>query len=471
MKSFGFKLIGLIVIVSIFFSACRKKDALLPDNYVSFETDSQGLSAGENSLAVKLKLSRNTDKDIPLIVKMVTDGLELGTDFTTTPAANATGEIQLVIPSGNNEASITVSKVPGALYDGDESVSFEIYSSGSPVLISNSKKFNLTFAELIAGTGSATINGGGVLYPNKVFVDLSANRQNAIQRTKWDLGFYTDANEFRVILNSSTAMMAKQIDKNDLNAVTSADTAGFANLVVFSQTEPTVESMAFIDHPSGDLSKTAIAPISATASENKVYIINRGLGIGNPAPQRGWKKVRIVRNGNGGYTLQHADIAATSFTSVEIPKDSDYFFKYISFENGLVEVEPAKDKWDFAWTYFSNATNFGAGEVPYLFQDIIIINRNVEVARVMEATKAFSTFNEASLTDASLALDWKTNQTAIGSDWRSGGGPGVSPAVRSDRYYIIKDGNNNYYKVRFTALTENGERGYPAYETVLVKKG
>ena len=471
MKRIGFKLIGVILSVSILFSACRKKDALLPDNYVSFETDSQGISAGENSLTIRLKLSRNTDKEIPLVVKMVTNGLELGTDFTTTPAANASGDIQLVIPSGNNEASITVSKVTGALFDGDESITLEIYSSGSPVLISNSKKFNLTFAELIAGTGSATINGGGVEYPNKVFVDLSANRQNAVLRTKWDLGFYTDPNEFRVILNSSTAMMAKQIDKDDLNAVTSADTAGFASLVVFSQTEPTVESMAFIDHPSGDLSKTAIAPISATASENKVYIINRGLGIGNPAPQRGWKKLRIIRNGNGGYTLQHADIAATSFTSIDIPKDSDYFFRYISFENGLVDVEPAKDKWDFAWTYFSNASNFGAGEVPYLFQDIVIINRNVEVARVMEASKAFSAFNESSLADANLALDWKTTQTAIGSDWRSGGGPGVSPAVRIDRYYIIKDGNNNYYKLRFTALTENGERGYPAYETVLVKKG
>ena len=471
MKRIGFKLIGVILSVSILFSACRKKDALLPDNYVSFETDSQGISAGENSLTIRLKLSRNTDKEIPLVVKMVTNGLELGTDFTTTPAANASGDIQLVIPSGNNEASITVSKVTGALFDGDESITLEIYSSGSPVLISNSKKFNLTFAELIAGTGSATINGGGVEYPNKVFVDLSANRQNAVLRTKWDLGFYTDPNEFRVILNSSTAMMAKQIDKDDLNAVTSADTAGFASLVVFSQTEPTVESMAFIDHPSGDLSKTAIAPISATASENKVYIINRGLGIGNPAPQRGWKKLRIIRNGNGGYILQHADIAATSYTSIDIPKDSDYFFRYISFENGLVDVEPAKDKWDFAWTYFSNASNFGAGEVPYLFQDIVIINRNVEVARVMEASKAFSAFNESSLADANLALDWKTTQTAIGSDWRSGGGPGVSPAVRSDRYYIIKDGNNNYYKLRFTALTENGERGYPGYETVLVKKG
>ena len=69
------------------------------------------------------------------------------------------------------------------------------------------------------------------------------------------------------------------------------------------------------------------------------------------------------------------------------------------------------------------------------------------------------------------AQTFLTTQNAIAADWRSGGGPGVSPAVRTDRYYIIKDGDNNYYKIRFTALTQNGERGYPAYESVLIKKG
>ena len=183
------------------------------------------------------------------------------------------------------------------------------------------------------------------------------------------------------------------------------------------------------------------------------------------------KKIRIIRNAGGGYTLQHADIAATSFTSVDIAKDDAYFFKYISFENGAVAVEPAKKKWDIAWTYFSNATDFGTGEVPYLFQDIILKNRNVEVAKVMTSAKTFEDFGEASLTDAALGLTWNASQTAIGSDWRAGGGPTSQPAVRTDRFYIIKDGDNNYYKVRFTALTQNNERGYPAYESILVKKG
>jgi hypothetical protein len=83
------------------------------------------------------------------------------------------------------------------------------------------------------------------------------------------------------------------------------------------------------------------------------------------------------------------------------------------------------------------------------------------------STKAYADFSEADLT----GLDFLRGQTSIGADWRSGGGPGSAPAVRTDRYYIIKDGNENYYKIKFTGLTNNGERGYPSFEGALVKRG
>lgn len=44
-----------------------------------------------------------------------------------------------------------------------------------------------------------------------------------------------------------------------------------------------------------------------------------------------------------------------------------------------------------------------------------------------------------------------------------------APFVRNDRYYIIKDNDENYYKVRFTAMTQNGERGHVGFEYALVK--
>jgi hypothetical protein len=458
---------GLVFLLSaLFITACRKRDAGLPDNYVVFETASQGITASENSVTVKVKTQRGVSADVPVVINLSEQGVVYGTDYTTLPAASA-GKITLTVPSGNNETSFTLTKQTGVLFDGDEKIVFDMFSSGSPVLIGITKQYTLNFGELVASTAATTINGGGVTYSNKVFIDLSANRQTPVLRTNWDLGFYTGSDDFRVILNSSSAMMAKQINKNDLTTVTTADTIGFANEVAFSQAAPTTTSLPYIDYPNGDLTRTAIASISASASDNKVYIVNRGLGVGSPAPARGWKKIRVIRNSSGGYTLQHADIAATTFTSIDIAKDDTYFFKYISFETGAVTVEPLKKKWDLTWTYFSNVTNFGAGEVPYLFQDIILINRNVQIAKVMTATKAFADFGEADL----AAQTFLTTQNAIASDWRSGGGPGVSPAVRTDRYYIVKDGDNNYYKIRFTALTQNGERGYPAFESVLVKKG
>ena len=459
--------IGIVLSLTLLFvSSCRKRDALPPDNYVVFENSSQGVAAAESSIIVKVKTQRGVSADIPVLINLTEQGVVYGTDYTTTPAA-AAGKISLTIPSGNNEASFTITKVPGALFDGDEKIVSDIFSSGAPVIIGTTKQFTLNFGELVAAAATTTINGGGVNFPNKVFIDLSANRQTAVNRSTWDLGFYTGNEDFRVILNSSSAMMAKQISKTDLNAVSAADTIGFFNEVAFSQSAPTTSSLPYIDYPSGDLTRTAIAAISATASDNKVYIVNRGTGVGNPAPARGWKKIRVIRNASGGYTLQHADITATSFSSIDISKDDVYFFKYISFENGAATVEPAKKKWDFAWAYFSNVTNFGTGEVPYLFQDIILLNRNVQVAKVMVSAKAFSDFGEADI----AAQTYLTIQNAIASDWRSGGGPGVSPAVRTDRYYIIKDADNNYYKVRFTSLTQNGERGYPAFESVIVKKG
>ncbi len=466
MKKQMLKIITVTLLITVLVSGCRKREAMLPDNLVNFETSQQGITASENSINFKIKLERPTDRDIAVTISIAEQGVFYATDYVTTPAA-AAGKLQLLIPSGNTETSFTVSKVNGVLFDGDEQLLFDIYSSASPVFIGNRKQLALNFAELVSGSTSAVINGGGALFPNKTFIDLSANRETPVNRGNWDLGFYTGPDDFRVILNSSSAMMAKQLAKNDLTQVTAADTIGFSAEVAFNQFAPTPVSLPYIDYPNGDLTRTAIGAISSIATDNKVYIVNRGTGPGNPAPARGWKKVRIIRYAGGGYTLQYADISATSFQEMNIAKDDKYFFKYISFDNGSVNVEPEKKKWDMAWSYFSNTTNFGAGEVPYLFQDIIIINRNVQVAKVMTATKAFADFDSTNI----AAQTFLTTQTAIGSDWRSGGGPTSSPAVRTDRYYIIRDGNNNYYKLRFTALTQNGERGYPAYESVLIKRG
>jgi hypothetical protein len=459
------KLTVLTLVAFVLFGSCRKREGFaLPDNYIVFTSDAQGISEAESSITIKVKLTRGTDKDIPVTVKITEQGAAYGTKYTTTPAATA-GMINIIVPSGNDEASFTINKVAGSLFEGTEKLVVDLYSSGSPILIGTPKKLTLSFAELVATNSSITVNGGGGFYPNKVFIDLSANRQTSVRRTNWDLGFYTDAADFKVNLNSSNGMVVKQINKNDLTQVTAADTVGFSAEIGSLVGSPT--QIPYVDYPSGDLTKTAIGLVAATAADNKVFIVNRGGGVATQAgslPPIGWKKIRVLRNATGGYTLQHADIGSSTFSSIDIAKDDKYFFKYISFETGAVAVEPEKTKWDIAWTHSVYLGNIGtASEYPYLFQDIVFQNRNVQVAKVLVSAKTYEAFTEADI----AAQTFSPSLSTIGSDWRTT----LPLAVKAQQFYIIKDGNNNYYKLRFTSMTDAGIRGYPAIEYALVKRG
>jgi len=453
-------------------TACED-ELQLPDNTIEFESDQLGFGADENELTININFSRSVSEAGTLSLSFETTGIVYGTDFTTDPASSG-GVLSIDVPKDATSVSFKVIKSADILLDGDESIQFTVASTVQSLVVGSKSTLSLTFGEILALNGSINVDGGGENYPNKVFIDLSAKRQTAIERTTWDFGF-SSGSDFRVILNSSNGMMAKALDETDLNSVTAADTAGFGLQLsldavfaaITSDTPPSwvPEAITWIDDPSGDLNGTAIAAVSATVDENKVYIVNRGNGPGSTPVELGWKKIRIVRSGTG-YTLQHADIAATTFSEIQITKDSKFSFQYVSLANGAVEVEPAKEKWDIAWTAFSNSTNFGSGPVPYYFQDMILQNTNgVETAQVLTADIAYANFTEADLAGITFA----TSQTNIGSSWRSGGGPGSGPSLKSDRFYIIKDADGNVYKLKFTALLQSGERGKPAFEFELVK--
>lgn len=476
MNTFLKSTLAVLMISSVVLISSCKEDPELPDNLVEFESDQLGIGSNEGELTINISLSREASAAATITAQMEGTGVEYGTDYTTEPAA-VSNAIAIPIAVGATSVSFTLKKVAGALFDGDEQIIFTLPSAPESLVLGQKAQLTLSFAEIVAASGAIDINGGGATYPNKVFIDFSANRQTAIARTTWDFGFSTGS-EFRVILNSSNGMMAKVLDKSDLNAVTAADTAGlglklsmeavFAAITSDNPPNWVPEAISWIDDPTGDLTKTSIASISATASENKVYIVNRGSGPGSTPTQLGWKKIRIVRNGNG-YTLQHADIAATTFSEIQITKNESYSFQYVSMTTGAVVVEPTKERWDIAWTAFSNSTNFGSGPVPYYFQDITLQNTvGVQTVQVLTSTISYEAFAESNI----AALDFgNQSQAKIGSSWRSGGGPGSAPAIRTDRFYVVKDSDGNYYKVKFTALTTGGERGKPKLEFALVKKG
>lgn len=313
----------------------------------------------------------------------------------------------------------------------------------------------------IAGTEAGSVAG------NSVYLDLSGEKQTPVLRSGWDLGFYCGT-DFRVILNNTTAAGAKVLSKNSLAAVGAADTIGLT--LSTSQFNPLPEQLTYFDNIAGDLTKTVIPAISAIDADNKVIILNRGTG-GGISP-RAWVKLRVLRNASGGYTLQYAGIQETSFKTIQVPKDAAYHFKFISFENGPVEAQPEKDKWDLVWTYAVYETNFGAGPVPYNFSDVIATNylSGVTVATKIYADAATAAAAYTAYNKDSLAINTpSTARWAIGTSWRS-----TQPATgaRLDRFYVIKDPAGNFYKLKCLSMgvgSDGGTRGKPQFKYDLIK--
>ncbi|MGG7036891.1 MAG: HmuY family protein [Flavobacterium sp.] len=321
---------------------------------------------------------------------------------------------------------------------------------------------------------------GGANQPNQVYLDLSSDESTPVNRTSWDFGFSTDS-EFRVIINGSIKMAVKKLETTDITLPQTSD----ANVAVGAGTNSS--SNGYCDNPTGVLAGsgagigTAIAEVSATDADNKVYLVNLGFAVSTATPAigsvsidgdaRGWKKVRILRNGNG-YKIQYADLESATFTEKTIAKNDDFNFTFFSMTTGTtVAVEPQKTKWDLNFTTFTNYVNFGS-EVTYGYSDFIVSNMKggTQVYQVLVADGgSYADFTKANVVEANFTVS-ATDQRVIGANWRNGGGPGTLPSIKTDRFYVVKDAAGNYYKIQFLALTnEEGERGYPTFEYSLLQ--
>jgi hypothetical protein len=312
-----------------------------------------------------------------------------------------------------------------------------------------------------SGGQSFSLNGGtgGSNAVNSVYVDLSAEKQDSVKRTAWDLGFYCGA-DFRVIINNTTAASAKSINKTDLAAVTTADTAGFADELLLGQGFGTMD---IIDNVDGDITKTVIAAIAATDADNKIYILSPANG--SVAPAKDWYKLRVVRNGNG-YKVQYAKLSETAVKTIDVSKDDKFNFRYASLAtNSVVNVEPEKAKWDILWTL---TTYKASPTIPYTFSDFVYINSlaGVQAAEVLTSTVAYADYGETHVPTTTFS----NNKNVIGSNWRTASPSGTG--VKTDRFYVIKDAAGNVYKLRFVSFSssDGGERGKPVIDYKLVKQ-
>jgi len=454
----------LLFIIAIL-TSCSKDALFIEDPFVvAFQETSGKLLDIDTQKDIKLIYSETAYEQSIVKIRITTENVLYGRDFITIPAAEG-NELSVPININEIENKFQIVELNNSFTDVMK-ITFSISSiEQDNANIQGNVSHELSDSAYLGGVFYPTI--GGPNEPNQVYVDLSSNKETFVRRDIWDLGFY-GGEEFRVTINGSLYMAVSALTNTDINSVNSLSVAALQPLVAVGTFDP--ENKVYVDGPNGNILETAISEISEDDFKNPVYLLNLGVEIGTAQPNtgsvaiagesRGWKKIRILRDGNG-YILQYADLDATTYNEISISKDADFNFSFFSFKtNKIVNVEPPKLQWDISFTVF---TNILAQAGSYGFSDFSLHNRKGGVTSysLVDNTISYKNFTAINVNETLF----QESQIVIGSSWRNV----FDGTANSNIYYVLKDANNNYFKIRFLDLTnENGERGFPRFEYTLL---
>lgn len=479
MNNTRFYILNFLVFCSFcLLSSCSKEDQPYHQTefVVAFKNPSESFPETSNRLEIELVFSEKAPRDGMISLSFETQNLIYGEteDFTCTPSA-AENEIFVPIQEGTTGVSFQVNKWKQALPHEDKSINFsiaEIDMGEYPTHSQGNTSVKVFFTPTAALGGIQSPNVGGPNQPNQVYLSLSTKEETVVSRDTWDLGFYS-GETFQVKINSSLYMFVAALPSTDIDSVSEEHIENLKHKMDFL-----VEgSDQYVDHPNGDIESTAIQTLLENEEENPVYLLKMGYEIGTETPSpgsvaiagnaRGYKKIRILRQ-EDQYVLQYADLNATSHNVAVISKTPSHNFTFFSLDTkNTVSVEPEKNNWDLNFTVKTEIQELPeGGNTAYGFSDYVEINNlgGVTAYRVHTSDFSYEDFTTENIEEDKFS----SSQQIIGSSWRE-----VTPPQRevlSNLFYILKDANGNYYKLKFLSfLNENGVRGYPKFEYKLLK--
>lgn len=277
-------------------------------------------------------------------------------------------------------------------------------------------------------------------YRWQVYYSLKLNREVGKNLyTSWDLGFENGESGRRVILNGAKfRMVSYKTNKYNLSAVTIADTASTASA---------------IDMPSGSLDSTAIG----NWKENEVFILHRGTDeLGNDL---GMRKLQIQSVTATSYTVHFAKMDGSNAQTITIPKDDEYNFVFLSFDDGgkFVRVEPSKADWDIVFTKYTHYYY----ELDMRYSVVgALVNSYKTHAGLADSLSNFDSISLEQATKVSLS----TVKNAIGFEWKSYDINAAKFSVDVSKHYILQSSEGVVYKIRFIDFYKSGIKGNPQWE-------
>ncbi len=283
-------------------------------------------------------------------------------------------------------------------------------------------------------------------YMYQVFFDLETN---AVVKTNifsdWDLGFSTSDTSWRIVLNNAKKMYAGNSFNTNFEEVTSMDNIE----MFFDKSNGNPDSIA----TNGWIDLSNEIPVS----NNYVYVIDRGYN--ENFLNDGYKKIIFQTPEDNKYKIKFADLDGQNEVTLSIEKDTSVNYVCLSFDDGIVDIEPPKNEWSLLFSMYQTLVPSIAGDYyPYLVNGALLNPYNVKAQR--DTLLDFENITVNDITDIEL----ESNLDIIGYDWKFFNFEAGIYTIVPGQNYIIYNNSGYYYKLSFVDFyNETSEKGYPTF--------
>ena len=282
------------------------------------------------------------------------------------------------------------------------------------------------------------------------YFDLESNQVVSLNSIgEWDMAFGSSPDSWHLRINSGKGLFVYRSELDDVG--TDYHISGNERWR-YDKADGNPDSSAF-----GNWCDTLVYP---HLSDEEVFII----GKTEQESYSLYAKVQLLRVDSAGYVMRYQKQGDQDIHQVNIIKTDSVHFVFYDFESGSQKhLEPALTRYDIIFTpYYDLVYDIIEIPLPYLVRGVILNSSNVSAA--LETSKTFDEITWFEIDTAGFTFE----QDFIGWEWKdvnidfSGGTANYN--VRTDRTYLIKSFEGNYYKLRFLSYYVDGVYGFPSFE-------
>ena len=305
-------------------------------------------------------------------------------------------------------------------------------------IVLNFMFFQNIFAQVITDSVDMGASVNGVSRPNDIFYSFKNGFVQSVERSSYDIAFYTNVFSSGIVLNTAKGNMLYTYPKGDTSVWnTTFDTTGLYSWEAMYNSEKIWEEGAFgmfqQGHP--DYGWGRYNSISHNVVGDSLFIIKLG---------NSYKKLWILRKESmaNTYYLRWANLDGSN--QVDDTADCSTYtsknFVGFNFSTGnMVDIEPASNSWDMKFTKY---TAWYDNQMWYTLTGVHT-NNDVSVQFINDHDTTYSFFDIGMFDTSSIST--------IGYSWWKLSG--MSTLVKDSCVYFVKDTDGDVYKLVFASVS------------------